>query len=456
SLGQTSDKQVKTLTDKNQQLALQLASQVAQLSEKSNLETELAIAKKQQVEQKNNQERLTKQLTDSQNQQDLLQTQLAANEKSYIDTQSQLKQANSQVQKLQKDLEKQTALVGKASDKQIKDLTSDLSKQISLLEQREAELVKLGADKQGIKDALTAQLSDKKKLESQNSKLVAQAKDQEKQISQLETDLANRNKQQSDIEQRLLDANKQLNELKLEAQKFTAENTGKQNQELDKLKKQLDDKVLADTKVQKELTKAKESLKKAEDELVSLKSFSTDDGLKSQIRDLNQRVMQLRKENDSLKSAQTHQAQSSGKTPSIIKIPAKDTNSVAQENAKRNQKIIQDINQQKYSKLDSHTYYKVLQKGAPISNVADKQITIIMREQLTDGKVTVMHTEQNPMVLAYNQLPPPLNMFVDKIGVGGMVKVYIEPEGGYGVDGVPGTIPPNSMSIIDFKVISAK
>ncbi|MTB66347.1 peptidylprolyl isomerase [Providencia sp. wls1943] len=163
-------------------------------------------------------------------------------------------------------------------------------------------------------------------------------------------------------------------------------------------------------------------------------------------------MTQLREENDALRASKKTPT---GKTPTIIQIPSADNATIAKENEKRNQKILQDIKQQKYSKLDNYTYYKVLQKGTPITNVKDKKITLIMREQLTDGKVTVMHTEKNPMVLPYDQLPPPMNSFVEKVGVGGMVKIYIEPEGGYGPEGIPGEVPPNSMSIIDLKVIQA-
>ena len=453
---------VKQLEQQNQQLAekskqnekiqVVLAEQTAQLVQKNALEVELANAKKQQLTQQNAHEKIAKQLTDSQNQYAQLQAQLATNEQGYAEAKKQLAQANAEVQKLRTELEKQTELAGKATDQQVKELTTELNQQITLLKAREETLTKLDLENKNVQNSLKAQLSDKQQLESQNALLASQAKEKEIQIAKLEKDIASRNQQQSDLEQKLLDVNKQLNVLKLEAEKFTAENVAKKDQELLQLKKQLDEKTAADSQSRQELASVQENLKKAKDELASLKAFSTDDGLKLQIRDLNQRVTQLREENDALRANKKNVA---GKAPNIIQIPPADNTTIAKENEKRNQKILEDIKQQKYSKLDNFTYYKVLQKGTPITDVQDKKITLIMREQLTDGKVTVMHTEKNPMVLPYNQLPPPMNSFVEKVGVGGMVKIYIEPEGGYGPEGIPGEVPPNSMSIIDLKVIQA-
>lgn len=207
------------------------------------------------------------------------------------------------------------------------------------------------------------------------------------------------------------------------------------------------------TKAQKELASAQEQLKKLQAELEKQKSFSSDEVLKSQIMDLNRRITLLQDENNALKAKGNtgSNAGLAGRVP-----PSKDIKVVAAENAKKNQKIIQDITAQKYSKLDNNTYYKIIQRGTPINDVKKKDITFIMREQLTDGTVTVMYTDKNPVTLPYNELPTPLNSFVERAGEGGMVKVYIKPEGGYGVEGVPGEIPPNSMSIIDLKIMKVK
>ncbi|MDH2325237.1 hypothetical protein QDQ80_23490, partial [Providencia rettgeri] len=67
---------------------------------------------------------------------------------------AQLKQANAELQKLQANVEKQTALMSQASDEQVKALTADLNKQIALLKQKEAGLEKAQAESQTTREAL--------------------------------------------------------------------------------------------------------------------------------------------------------------------------------------------------------------------------------------------------------------------------------------------------------------
>ena len=363
----------KLLEQQNQQLQSQLVEK-EQLAEK--IQASLA-EKTLQAEQKAALEVALKEAQEQLNNHQTTQNTLAK---------QLVKQANAELQKLQANVEKQTALIGQANDKQIKELTADLNKQITLLKQKEVALTKLDAEKKSIQGELATQQNESKKLEQQ-----------------------------------LTDANKLISTLKVDSQK--------------------------------ELAAAQTKLKKLQRELDSLNSVTGDNALKSQIMDLNRRITQLQVENDALKAK--------GRTSSTAglagrALPSKDLKVIAAENAKKNQKIIEQITAQKYSKLDSNTYYKIIQAGSPIKNVKSKDVTFIMREQLTDGKVTVMYTEQNPVTLPYDQLPTPLNSFVERAGEGGMVKVYIKPEGGYGVEGIPGEVPPNSMSIIDLKIIKAK
>ncbi|MEY0663742.1 hypothetical protein AB7281_14010, partial [Providencia rettgeri] len=364
---------------------------------------------------------LSKQFANSEKQQADLLAKLSQQEQSYATAQAQLKQAKADLQKLQADVEKQTALIGQASDKQVKELTINLNKQIALLKQKESALAKLESEKKSINDALTAQENEKRKLEQQNQQFVKQTKSQEDKINKLESDIAAKTKKQSEVEQKLADTNKLFGDLK--------------------------------TTSQKELALAQEKLKKLQTELDSRKSISSDETLKLQIVDLNRLITQLQDENDALKARSGSKTNTglAGRVP-----PSKDLKAIAAENAKKNQKIIEQITAQKYSKLDNNTYYKIMQAGSPIKDVKNKDVTFIMREQLTDGKVTVLYTDQNPVTLPYSQLPAPLNSFVERAGEGGMVKVYIKPEGGYGVEGIPGEVPPNSMSIIDLKIIKAK
>ena len=388
-----------------------------------------------------------------------MQAALTQNEQNYTAAQKQLAQAKTDLQALQQDVKKQTALLSQASDQQVKTLTADINKQQSLLKQKEDALSKLDADKKAIQESLTSHQSDKKKLEALNAQLITQAKEQGSTITKLESDVAARNKKQSEVEKELADANKQISALKLDVNKLNTVSSKAQAQdtELEKLKKLLSEKTEASTQSEKELIAVQENLNKLKAELAAQGSIKDEAVLKSQIRDLNATITRLQDENDALRTKPAASGNRGMANRVAPKAPsAKETQQIADENSKRNQKIIEQITQQKYSKLDSNTYYKILQAGSPITNVKNKDITFIMREQLTDGTVTVMYTDQNPVTLPYKELPTPLNSFVERAGEGGMVKVYIKPEGGYGVQGIPGEIPPNSMSIIDLKILKVK
>ncbi|WP_147318199.1 hypothetical protein, partial [Providencia rettgeri] len=80
---------------------------------------------------------MSKQFANSEKQQADLLAKLSQQEQSYATAQAQLKQAKADLQKLQADVEKQTALMSQASDQQVKALTADLNKQLALLKQKE-------------------------------------------------------------------------------------------------------------------------------------------------------------------------------------------------------------------------------------------------------------------------------------------------------------------------------
>ncbi|WP_275077043.1 hypothetical protein, partial [Providencia rettgeri] len=82
----------------------------------------------------------------SEKQQADLQAKLSQNEQNYATAQAQLQQADTDLQKLRKDVEKQTALLNQASDAQVKAITADLNKQVALLKQKEDGLKKAEAD----------------------------------------------------------------------------------------------------------------------------------------------------------------------------------------------------------------------------------------------------------------------------------------------------------------------
>lgn len=126
---------------------------------------------------------------------------------------------------------------------------------------------------------------------------------------------------------------------------------------------------------------------------------------------------------------------------------------VGELNKRKNKELITRLESQKYEKMSPDVYFRVTKQGQKNKALKGKTITFAMREELTDGSVTVSHSKDAPAVVPFNELPGDLAKFVSLAGVGGQVDVYIKPEGGYGVEGIEGQIPPNSMSMITLNVL---
>ncbi|MEX6257245.1 hypothetical protein [Providencia huaxiensis] len=118
------------------------------------------------------------------------QARLQKNEQDYATAQAQLKQANAELQKLQANVEKQTALMSQASDEQVKALTADLNKQIALLKQKEAGLEKAQAESQTTREALAKQQAAAEVFSSRTSSWRSSCKTKRKQADKIQASLA--------------------------------------------------------------------------------------------------------------------------------------------------------------------------------------------------------------------------------------------------------------------------
>ncbi|EGT3611658.1 peptidylprolyl isomerase [Morganella morganii] len=127
-------------------------------------------------------------------------------------------------------------------------------------------------------------------------------------------------------------------------------------------------------------------------------------------------------------------------------------------NIERNRAMLAEIKKQHYVRYDDNIYFKILKQGktVPAAAMAGKVVTFTLNETLTDGSVTLSYDKTKPLVVPFNQLPQPLNVFVALAGEAGKVKFYVKPEGGYGKAGIPGKIPPESMSVITIEVLNIK
>ena len=373
---------------------------------------------------------------------------------------SELATAQADIAKLQQQIEQQRKTLTANADQQVKTLSANLAEQQQALQKKQTELTQAQAEQAAVRQQLDEFIA--------NNTTLTQRIQQQMQINrQLEADItAKKQAGSNDVEElvnQLTKAKHTINLLNQEKDQLKAVNTQfvAQSAAIELLKQQVNEKKKANESFEQQLTAAKQDINKLNLELQKQKSLVDGSIQTSEFDRLKSQLAALKLENEWLKKGAAVQsgAQSAPKVTlnsSLPTVTKPNDNTISEQNKKKNQQIIARLIKNKYNKLDTNTYFKILQKGTPIKNIDNKQISFIMREQLTDGTVTVLYKEDNPVVLPYKKLPIPLNSFIQKAGVGGVVKVYIKPEGGYGVDGIPGQIAPNSMSIIDLKVLKVE
>ncbi|MCU6668850.1 FKBP-type peptidyl-prolyl cis-trans isomerase [Enterobacteriaceae bacterium H4N4] len=95
----------------------------------------------------------------------------------------------------------------------------------------------------------------------------------------------------------------------------------------------------------------------------------------------------------------------------------------------------------------------MIQQGeAPLINGRNEIITEI-DEVLGTGKVMSSKEVRASQV---KDLPPLFQTVVKKLGLGGEAKMHIPAKQAYGDAGVPGFVPPGTVSIITIKIIGIK
>ncbi|OAT35017.1 hypothetical protein [Proteus myxofaciens] len=302
---------------------------------------------------------------------------------------------------------KYQALEEEFKDKQ--QLIAELNTRKSGDEKAYALLEKQINEKQANTDKLTAQLTEiKSQLEQSKTESLTLANKLKEQEAESLAKAKQNSNSVSDTEKQLNDANKQLEDQRKLA--LTAQNKNTQLNEQIKEK----DVVLA------KLTTEVKDIKK-ENELI-----------KSQLEKLAGEGQMIASQLDYAYSV------------------------ISKGNSQRNKSILSDIQKQNYIRYDDDTYFKILKQGKPATRLTEKTIVFTMHEELTDGTVTLDYNKSNPLILPYRQLPFPLNTFIAKAGINGKAKVYIKPNGGYGKNGLPGKVPPESMSIISIEVLDIK
>ncbi|WP_337127257.1 sugar transporter [Proteus terrae] len=480
------------LNDNNKQKEQELTKLEAEKNK------EIAVLEKSLSTITAEQEKLTKQLSDVQN-------QLATIKKEKEDVQTQFAQAQlllkddsakKEIDKLQstllkitserEDLSKELALKVAEAEKQQdanSKLVEDQRKEIAQLKtqveksnQEQTQLNKSLLAVQQQKEQVDEKLKAIPELKAQLDNKVTELADLKKSLSagekavdNLITDknnlIAKLEKAQSELSNKYQTLDAQFKENNIALAQVTTSKT-ESEKTLALLEKQLTEKQNTTDKLSAQLAEAKVQLEKQNTEnaqqVSTLKQQQTESIAKlneqikakdAELAKVNTDTSNILKENKTLKEQLEKMA---GEGQMIAGQLAYAYSIIGKDNAQRNKSILSEIQKQNYVQYDDNTYFKILKQGKPVVSIAGKTVVFTMHEELTDGTVTLNYDKAKPLILPYRQLPLPLNTFIAKAGINGKAKIYIKPGGGYGKNGVPGQVPPESMSIVTIEILDIK
>ncbi|MFZ3620896.1 FKBP-type peptidyl-prolyl cis-trans isomerase N-terminal domain-containing protein [Leclercia barmai] len=104
-------------------------------------------------------------------------------------------------------------------------------------------------------------------------------------------------------------------------------------------------------------------------------------------------------------------------------------------------------------KVADGSVYRIVQKGETPLILADNELITELDEVLGTGKVI---SSKELRASRVKDLPPLFQTVVKKMGLGGVAKIHIPAKQAYGEAGVPGFVPPGTISIITIKIVGVK
>ncbi|WLI76393.1 FKBP-type peptidyl-prolyl cis-trans isomerase N-terminal domain-containing protein [Kosakonia sp. H02] len=121
-------------------------------------------------------------------------------------------------------------------------------------------------------------------------------------------------------------------------------------------------------------------------------------------------------------------------------------------NKKQGQQLLADAAKLKGAeRAESGVVYLVEKRGEGAAIAANDVIRFKVDEKVSSGKILAkgeIHTGR------VSELPPLMRAGVEKLVVGGRVRIYIPVELAYGEEGIPGAVPPGVASTMTLEVLS--
>ncbi|MNB85111.1 FKBP-type peptidyl-prolyl cis-trans isomerase FkpA precursor [compost metagenome] len=419
---------------------LALESLVATLNNASSGAKEKSAALAAQLTQSTDQRTaLSKQLADAQNQKKVLEDQLTAIKSSSTgDKQKSVE--------LTEQLNKTTAQA------------SDIAQQLDTLKKQKLELETVLKNERIKADIVASQFEDAKKL------IAAQ----QAQLTVKQTDAGSEKEKTSQLVSKLDAADKEFASLKKQLEEAKAQNASLQ-QQAQQQDKRVQELTLASQQVKAEAGKDTPATKGVKIDAASGKDTRTsyavgtwygDNASREKDKmtsvgkklDLNAFMQGF---NDKVNNkVQLTPDKISSELMDLDKLQKKQFVSTKAENEKQSKILLDKAAKERGAvKTAEGSVYRIVEVGEAPLVTTNSDIITELNEVLGTGKVM---SDKEIRATHVKDLPPLYQTVVKKLGLGGVAKIHIPAKQAYGEAGIPGFVPPGTVSVITIKIVGIK